>query len=57
MIGNQEVQVIRNYNDANKLIQMGNPVLMIDRNKFDRTKLIFVFEKTKKIIEDLRNLN
>lgn len=50
------MKVIKSMTDANKLINLGNPLLKIDRNKFDRRYLIFLFEDTKKFNKDLDNL-
>lgn len=48
--------VIKSMIDANKLIKLGNPLLEIDRNKFDRNYLIFLFEDTDKFRKDLMSL-
>ena len=42
--------------DANKLIKLGNPLLEIDRDKFNRKYLIFLFEDTQKFRKDLNTL-
>lgn len=51
-----KVKVIKSMTDANKLIELGNPLLKIDRNRFNRNYLIFLFENTKKLNNDLNNL-
>lgn len=51
-----KMKVIRSMTDANKLINLGNPLSKIDRNRFDRNYLIFLFEDTKKLNEDLYKL-
>ena len=51
-----KMKVIRSMTDANKLIDMGNQLLRIDRNRFDRNYLIFLFEDTKKLNKDLNSL-
>ena len=37
-------KVIRNYNDANKLLALGHKILKIDRDRNNRDYLIFLFE-------------
>ena len=50
-------KVIRNYNDANKLLALGHKILKIDRDRNNRDYLIFLFENNDKINKDLENTN
>ena len=50
-------KVIRNYNDANKLLALGHKILKIDRDRNNRDFLIFLFENNDKIDKDLENIN
>lgn len=50
-------KVIRNYNDANKLLALGHRILKIDRDRNNRDYLIFLFENNDKINKDLENIN
>jgi hypothetical protein len=45
--------VIRSMTDANKLIEMGNQMVMIDRDRNNRSYLIFLFYNTEKLKNDL----
>ena len=49
-------KVVRNYNDANTLIEMGNKLLKIDRDRNNRDYLIFLFEYNDKVIKDLNKI-
>ena len=49
-------KVVRNYNDANTLIEMGNKLLKIDRDRNNRDYLIFLFEYNEKVIKDLNKI-
>lgn len=49
--------VVRNYNDANILLSKNYQILKIDRDKNDRTKLIFLFENNKNILKELNNIS
>lgn len=49
-------KIIRSMTDANVLLDMGNKVLKIDRDKFNRKYLIFLFEETEKFIKDLEKI-
>lgn len=51
-----DTQIIRNYMDANLLIHMGNQCKGIDKNKKDNKYLIFFFDKTPKLVDDLNIL-
>ena len=48
-------KVVRNYNDANKLLQKGYTIKKIDRDRNNRDFLIFLCEE--QITNDLENLN
>ena len=50
-------KVVRNYNDANKLLQKGYTIKKIDRDRNNRDFLIFLFEDNERITKDLENLN
>lgn len=50
-------KVIRNYNDANKLLALGHKILKIDRDRNNRDYLIFLFENNDRIDKDLENIN
>ena len=50
-------KVVRNYNDANKLLALGHKILKIDRDRNNRDYLIFLFENNDKINKDLENIN
>ena len=49
-------KVVRNYNDANTLIEMGNKLIKIDRDRNNRDYLIFLFEYNDKVIKDLNKI-
>ena len=49
--------VVRNYNDANILLEKGYQILKIDRDRDDRLKLIFLFENDKNILKELKNIS
>ena len=46
-------KVVRNFNDANKLIDKGYKVLKIDRDKRNRDYLVFLFEYSNELLADL----
>lgn len=46
-------KVIRNYNDANRLIDMGHAMKKIDRDRRNREFLIFLFEESDELLRDL----
>ena len=50
-------KVIRNYNDANKLLVLRHRILKIDRYKNNRNYLIFLFENDNTIDKVLDNIN
>lgn len=43
--------------DANKLLEMGNSIIKIDRDKNNRCFLIFLFNDTEKFRKDLIDIN
>lgn len=49
-------KVIRNYNDANRLLSMGHKIVKIDRDKYNRSFFVFIFEQDKTLIDDLNSL-
>lgn len=51
-----EKKVIRNYNDANKLLELGHKIIKIDRDIRNRDFLIFIFESNEKLIKDLKDI-
>lgn len=48
------IQVIRNYSDANVLLEKGHKIIKIDRDRRNRNFLIFLFVNNKKLQEDLK---
>ena len=52
-----KIKVIRSMTDANKLLEMGNSIIKIDRDKSNRSFLIFLFNNTKKLNDDLDIIN
>lgn len=51
-----KIKIIRNYNDANKLLERGHRILKIDRDNRNRNYLIFIFEETDMLIKDLKDI-
>lgn len=51
-----KIKIIRNYNDANKLIERGHKIIKIDRDNRNRNYLIFIFEETDKLMSDLKDI-
>lgn len=51
-----EYKIVRNYQDANKLIDKGYRMLKIDRDKRDRNFFVFLFEYSEGLISDLKKL-
>lgn len=49
-------QVIRNYLDANKLLQKGHKIISIDRDINNRRYLIFIFENSEQLQSDLKEI-
>lgn len=50
-------KVVKNYNDANTLLELGFNLIKIDRNRNDRTKLVFMFEEDSRIDEILKTIS
>lgn len=53
----KKLQVIKSMTDANRLLKRGNTIVKIDRDKNDRSKLIFIFENTEKLQNDLKEIS
>jgi hypothetical protein len=52
---NKEYKVIIKPSVARKLLKLGNPIIDIKPNKNNPTEAtVFVFEKTEKFVEDLK---
>ena len=51
-----DIQVIRNYNDANILLERGHKIIKIDRDRRNREFLIFLFENNVKLQQDLKEI-
>ena len=43
--------------DANRLLKRGNTIVKIDRDKNDRSKLIFIFANSEKLQNDLKEIS
>ena len=52
-----QYQVIKSMRDANILLDLGNLIKKVDRDRNDRTRLIFLFANTDKLKQDLAELN
>lgn len=50
------MQVIRNYNDANILLDKGHKIIRIDRDARNRKYLIFYFSNNKQLQSDLAEI-
>lgn len=50
-------QVIKSMTDANILLDLGNPIKKIDRDRNNKKFLIFLFDNTNKLKQDLAELN
>ena len=50
-------QVIKSMTDANILLDLGNPIKKIDRDRNNKKFLIFLFDNTNKLKKDLAELN
>lgn len=48
--------VVKSMTDANKMLDLGNQIKHIDRDINNRKYLIFLFYKTDKSINDLKNI-
>ena len=53
----KKLQVIKGMTDANRLLKRGFTIVKIDRDKNDRSKLIFIFENTEKLQNDLKEIS
>ena len=53
----KKLQVIKGMTDANRLLKRGNTIVKIDRDKNDRSKLIFIFINTEKLQNDLKEIS
>lgn len=42
--------IVTTMTEANELLDKGFKILKIDRNKFDRSKCIFLFEPTQELL-------
>jgi len=49
-------QVIRNFNDANYLLDKGHRIYSIDRDRRDRRYLIFYFVNNEQLQKDLKDI-
>jgi chemotaxis protein CheY-P-specific phosphatase CheC len=49
-----KTKVIRSMTDANKMLDKGHKIIGIDRDIQNRSFLVFIFEKTDKLMEDLK---
>lgn len=52
-----KLKLVRNFMHANALLDMGHKLIRIDRDKNDRSFMVFLFEANNTIISDLRKLN
>ena len=50
------IQVIRNFSDANILLERGHKIIKIDRDLRNRRFLIFLFENNDKLQQDLKEI-
>ena len=53
----KKLQVIKGMTDANRLLKRGNTIVKIDRDKNDRSKLIFIFANSEKLQNDLKEIS
>lgn len=53
----KKLQVIKGMTDANRLLKRGNTLVKIDRDKNDRSKLIFIFANSEKLQNDLKEIS
>lgn len=51
------IRVIKSMKDANKLINLGNHLLGMDRDRNNRRYLVFLFEDTEKFRIDLKSIS
>lgn len=52
----KRIQVIRNFNDANILLEYGHQIKKIDRDRNNRNYLIFLFENNEELQKDLKKI-
>jgi hypothetical protein len=52
----KKIQVIRNFNDANILLEKGHLITKIDRDRNNRNYLIFLFENNENLQQDLKEI-
>ncbi|QEZ67750.1 hypothetical protein D4A35_01920 [Paraclostridium bifermentans] len=52
-----KLKLVRNFMHANELLDMGHKLVRIDRDKNNKSFMIFLFEFNDTIIEDLKSLN
>jgi len=50
------IQVIRNFSDANILLDRGHKIIKIDRDRRNRDFLIFLFDNNDKLQQDLKEI-
>lgn len=53
----KRVQVIKSMTDANRLMDRGNKMVKVDNDKYCEGKLIFIFENTEKLQQDLAEIS
>ena len=53
----KNLKVVRHFIDADKLMKMGFICRGVDRNKYDRSKLVFLFDNTKELNEALNTFS
>jgi len=53
----KEIQVIKSMNDTNKLLDLGHQIIKIDRDRNNREFLIFLFNNSEKLQEDLKEIS
>ncbi|CEQ26781.1 hypothetical protein [Paraclostridium sordellii] len=54
---NRKLKLVRNFMHANELLDMGYRLVRIDRDKNNKSFMIFLFEFNDTIVEDLKSLN
>lgn len=56
ILNNESIKIIRNYNDANLLLDRGHKIVQVDRDRRDRKYMIFIFEKNEQLLKDLEEI-
>lgn len=51
---NKNEKAIFNIILANKLLQLGNPIIRVSKNQHDANKTVFYFNGTNKLYRDLK---